>query len=136
MNRRKFVKKSLAAAGWRRASPALRLTFRAVPPDLLRMPLYGRHFEPGQLQFITTNTYRRSRLFTCQRFCWTFVETDQWPWSSFRFNYRNDSSVLAMDRLARPASNRRAELALRQPAPATEVCASPPCGSTWHCKSD
>jgi len=39
------------------------------------MPSYGRHFEPGQLQFITTSTYRRSRLFTCQRFCWTFVET-------------------------------------------------------------
>jgi putative transposase len=27
------------------------------------------------LQFITTSTYRRARLFTCQRFCWTFVET-------------------------------------------------------------
>jgi REP element-mobilizing transposase RayT len=39
------------------------------------VPIYGRHFEPGQLQFITTSTYRRSRLFTCQRFCWTFVET-------------------------------------------------------------
>ena len=39
------------------------------------MPIYGRHFEPGQLQFITTSTFRRSRLFTCQRFCWTFVET-------------------------------------------------------------
>ena len=41
------------------------------------MPIYGRHFEPGQLQFITTCTYRRSRLFTCQCFCWTFVETLQ-----------------------------------------------------------
>ena len=39
------------------------------------MPIYGRHFEPGQLQFITTSTYRRSRLFTCQYFCWTFVES-------------------------------------------------------------
>jgi REP element-mobilizing transposase RayT len=27
------------------------------------------------LQFITTSTYRRSRLFTCQRFCGIFVET-------------------------------------------------------------
>jgi REP element-mobilizing transposase RayT len=27
------------------------------------------------LQFITTSTYRRRRLFTCQRFCWIFVET-------------------------------------------------------------
>ena len=71
-----------------------------MPADLLRMPLYGRHFEPGQLQFITTNTYRRSRLFTCQRFRWTFVDTDQWSWSIFRLNYWNDSSVLTMDRLA------------------------------------
>ena len=38
------------------------------------MPIYGRHFERGQLQFITTSTYRRSRLFTCQRFCWIFVD--------------------------------------------------------------
>jgi REP element-mobilizing transposase RayT len=39
------------------------------------MPIYARHFEPGQWQFITTSTYRRTRLFTCQRFCWAFVET-------------------------------------------------------------
>ena len=46
-----------------------------MPADIRCMPIYGRHFEPGQWQFITTSTYRRSRLFTCQRFCWTFVET-------------------------------------------------------------
>jgi len=46
-----------------------------MPADISGMPIYGRHFEPGQLQFITTSTYRRSRLFTCQRFCWIFVET-------------------------------------------------------------
>ena len=62
-------------AGWRRASPALRLTSRASPADVIIMPIYGRHFEPGQLPFITTSTYRRSRLFACQRFCWTFAET-------------------------------------------------------------
>ena len=39
------------------------------------MPIYGRHCEPGQLQFVTPSTYRRTRLFTCQRFCWSFVET-------------------------------------------------------------
>jgi hypothetical protein len=43
--------------------------------DIPIVPTYGRHFEPGQLQFITTSTYRRTRLFTCQMFCWTFVET-------------------------------------------------------------
>ena len=46
-----------------------------MPADIPCMPIYGRHFEPGQLQFITTSTYRRSRLFTCQRFSWIFVET-------------------------------------------------------------
>jgi putative transposase len=39
------------------------------------MPIYGRHFEPSLLQFITTSTYRRRRLFRYQRFCGTFVET-------------------------------------------------------------
>jgi REP element-mobilizing transposase RayT len=39
------------------------------------MPFHGRQFSPGHLQFITTGTYRRARLFTCPRFCWTFVET-------------------------------------------------------------
>jgi len=38
------------------------------------MPVYGRHFERGQLLFITTSTYRRNRLFSCQRFCTTFVD--------------------------------------------------------------
>ncbi len=39
------------------------------------MPAYRRHFEPGQLQFITTSTYRRIRLFESNRFCRDFVET-------------------------------------------------------------
>jgi len=38
------------------------------------MPVYGRHFERGQLQFITTSTYRRNRLFTCGRFRGIFVD--------------------------------------------------------------
>lgn len=38
------------------------------------MPVYGRHFEPGQLQFITTSTYRRTRLFERDRFCHDFVD--------------------------------------------------------------
>ena len=46
-----------------------------MPADTFSVPIYGRHFEPGQLQFVTTSTYRRSRLFTCQRFCWIFVQT-------------------------------------------------------------
>ena len=70
MSRHPFVK-----AGWRRASPALRFTSLSTAADILFMPVYGRHFSPGHLQFITTSTYRRSPLFTCQRFCWTFVDT-------------------------------------------------------------
>ena len=38
------------------------------------MPIYGRHFESGQLQFITTSTYRRVRLFDSPRFRWAFIE--------------------------------------------------------------
>jgi hypothetical protein len=26
-----------------------------MPADILIMPIYGRHFEPGRLQFITTS---------------------------------------------------------------------------------
>src|SRR5260370_12676232 len=32
------------------------------------MPFYGRHYSPGQLQFITTSTYRRAPLFLSDRF--------------------------------------------------------------------
>ncbi|MGO9273595.1 MAG: transposase, partial [Terriglobia bacterium] len=38
------------------------------------MPFYGRHFEPGELQFITTSTCRRLKLFDSDRFRRTFVE--------------------------------------------------------------
>ena len=66
----------MRAVGWRiRASLALRLTFRAIPADISFVSIYARDFERGQSQFVTTGTYRRSWLFTCQRFCWTFVET-------------------------------------------------------------
>jgi hypothetical protein len=48
----------------------LRLMISAKFVDVI----YGRHFEPGQLQFITTSTHRRTQLFHSQRFRWTFVE--------------------------------------------------------------
>jgi len=38
------------------------------------MPIYRRHFQPGQLQFITTSTYRRTRLFEDNPFRWSFVD--------------------------------------------------------------
>jgi hypothetical protein len=38
------------------------------------MSLYPRYFEPGQLQFLTTSTYRRNPLFPSDRFRWYFEE--------------------------------------------------------------
>jgi putative transposase len=37
------------------------------------LPIYHRHFEPGHLQFITTSTYRRAKLFESELFRWSFV---------------------------------------------------------------
>ena len=39
------------------------------------MPIYRRHYNPGQLQFITASTYRRAPLFLSERFRGDFVET-------------------------------------------------------------
>jgi hypothetical protein len=47
--------------------------------DISMMPTSKYHFEPA----------------SC--ILWP---PDQWPWSSFRFYYLNDSSVLTMDQLA------------------------------------
>jgi putative transposase len=38
------------------------------------MPFYRRHYSPGQLQFITTSTYRRAPLFLSERFRRCFAE--------------------------------------------------------------
>jgi putative transposase len=38
------------------------------------MPIYHRFFEAGHLQFITTSTYRRARLFSHPQYCRLFVE--------------------------------------------------------------
>ena len=65
----------IPTSGWRRASSARRFTSLAMSADIPIVPIYARHFAPCQLQFITTGTYRRTRLFTWQMFCWTFVET-------------------------------------------------------------
>ena len=111
------------------------------------MPFYHRVYSPGELQFITTSTYRRTPLFLSDRFRlvqrldevrqeWHFLliggvlmpehfhllikpepaETAQkldgipvtrglvsapgdWPWSSCRFYYGQDASILRMDRM-------------------------------------
>ena len=44
-----------------RATAALRLTLRSAPVDRVCEPVYGRHFERGPWQFITTSTYCRNR---------------------------------------------------------------------------
>ena len=40
----------------------------------LLMPTLKRHFVSGQLQFLTSSTYRRAQLFASERFCRDFVE--------------------------------------------------------------
>ena len=37
------------------------------------MPFYRRYFHPGQLQFVTSSTYRRAPVFSSERFCRDFV---------------------------------------------------------------
>jgi hypothetical protein len=82
------------------------------------MPIYHRTYGPGELQFITTGTYPRNR-----RFHPFNVYTEEkrleklnymhsnpakrglvncpgdWPWSSWRYYFLQDASVLRMDRL-------------------------------------
>ena len=78
-----------------------------------------RHYSPGQLQFVTSSTYR-----VWQRRFYPFnvysekkrlekldymhnnpvkrglvKEPGEWPWSSWRFYFRQDASLLEMDRL-------------------------------------
>ena len=43
-------------------------------PSYHCMPCYHRVFEPGQLQFITSSTYRRVPVFVSESFCQTFAE--------------------------------------------------------------
>jgi putative transposase len=38
------------------------------------MPTHKRHFAPRQLQFLTSSTYRRVKVFESDRFRWSFVE--------------------------------------------------------------
>jgi len=38
------------------------------------MPVYHRTYSPGQLQFITTSTYRRAPIFLSERLCHGFVQ--------------------------------------------------------------
>ncbi len=75
------------------------------------MPFYHRVYSPGELQFITISTYRRTPLFLSDRFRRCFVQRleevpqeldymhnnpvarglvsspEDWPWSSWRFYY-------------------------------------------------
>jgi hypothetical protein len=108
------------------------------------MPFYHRVYTPGQLQFITASTYRRTPLFHSDRFRHCFVQRledeshcrlwqrrfypfhvfsehkfhekfdymhnspvtrglvsapGDWPWSSWRFYFWEDASILRMDRM-------------------------------------
>ncbi len=49
------------------------------------MPVYRRHFPPGQLQFITTSTDRRTKVFDSERFRRDFVEILRELWQEMGF---------------------------------------------------
>src|SRR5579863_3728153 len=49
------------------------------------MPTYHRHFEPGQLQFITTSTYHRAGVFADSRYCQLFADALQAARAKFQF---------------------------------------------------
>ena len=87
------------------------------------MPFYHRVYSPAELQFITTSTYRHAPLFLSDRLRRCFVQRldevgqeldsmhnnpvtrglvsspGEWPWSSWRFYYLQDASILRMDRM-------------------------------------
>ena len=49
------------------------------------MPFYKRWYSPGQLQFITSSTYRRAPLFHSERFCRGFVQRIEEVRQKFNF---------------------------------------------------
>jgi hypothetical protein len=77
------------------------------------MPFHKRTYSPGQLQFITTSTYRRSPLVyseTKRREKLNYMHNNpvkrglvsspgDWPCSSWRFYFLQDAWILRMDRL-------------------------------------
>jgi hypothetical protein len=63
----------------------------------LVIPTSKRHFAPGDLQFLTSSTYHRAKLFESDRFR---LDRRAALCASLRFYSLNDSSVLSMDRLA------------------------------------
>jgi len=64
-------------AFWRQRSPEGTLFRQGIVEGILSstMPFYKRTYSPGELQFITTSTYRRAPLFLSERFSRCFVQT-------------------------------------------------------------
>jgi hypothetical protein len=58
-------------AGWRRAQ----LGVSRMSKTAFIMGFSRRYFAPGQLQFVTSSTYRRAKLFDSHRFRCDLVET-------------------------------------------------------------
>jgi hypothetical protein len=93
------------------------------------MPRLEHFYGQNHLHYLTVNAYRKARIFDSDRYKRKFVQTlddlrtelgfriigyvmrnnpvkrglvaqpGDWPWSSWRYYYLDDSSVLAMDRL-------------------------------------
>ena len=65
-------------------------------------------FELGHLRFITTGTYRRVPVFSIPKLDYMHnnpvkrrlvASPADWPWSSWRFYFLGDRSLLEMDRI-------------------------------------
>jgi hypothetical protein len=47
------------------------------------MPIYRRAYSPGELQFITTSTYRGAPVFFSPRFCYYFATHPSCVWTGW-----------------------------------------------------
>ena len=70
------------------------------------MPRLKHFYAQNHLHYLTANTYRKARIFDSDRYMHNnpvkrglVAQPGDWPWSSWRYCYLDDSSVLAMDRL-------------------------------------
>jgi len=75
--------------GWERVWP-LRRTHRTLRDVCATRGVYSEKKWLEKLNYMHNNPVKRGLL----------ASPDQWPWSSFRFYYLNDSSVLSREQLA------------------------------------
>jgi len=105
------LRQHLALAGAERRSALQRAILALV------MPTHKRHFAPGDLQFLTSSTYHRAKLFESDRFRWSFVEV--------LGQLRIEMAFLLLGWPDFSLVSWPQSCALRQPAPPAEECPAP-----------